>query len=307
MRHRSIATVLAFALALLLGVSSLAGSTVAWFTESVTSSGNNMRAGTLDVEMKYYDSATEQWLDGGPTTKLLDSSKLYMPGSIEVVFLQAENAGSLALKYKLGVTAVNKVIGTSVNGDTIKLSKFLRAGAWVLDDDAALSMDKIDSYSEIHEFIFNNGVLVPEMQPLVEFAEVEITDQLAGTATEEQKASELLSDRVLPAAPADGSAAENTDTIALIFYMPAEIKNEMNFRGQQPEVEIGVHLLAGQAVEEKDSFGNTYDVNANYPDYSTHDELLKQPAATAVEAAAGQDAEAGTSETGNADSENVNP
>ena len=134
-KRRSLATVLALALALILGVSSLAGSTIAWFTENVTSSGNRIQSGTLDVEMKYYDDAAKIWEDVEPTTQIIDTSRLYMPGSIEVVFLQAENAGSLALKYKLGITAVNKTIGTSVNGKTIKLTDYLQAGAWVLDGD----------------------------------------------------------------------------------------------------------------------------------------------------------------------------
>lgn len=303
MKRRSLATVLALALALILGVSSLAGSTIAWFTENVTSSDNRIQSGTLDVEMKYYDDAAKIWKDVEPTTQIIDTSRLYMPGSIEVVFLQAENAGSLALKYKLGITAVNQTIGTSVNGKTIKLTDYLQAGAWVLDG-TELSMDSIDSYGEIHEFIFKDGNLVPEMKPLVEFAEVELAGQLVGTTTKEQKASELLSDRVLPAAPAEGSAAaaENTDTIALVFYMPAEIGNDMNFRGQQPQIAVGVHLLAGQATIETDSFDATYDQDAIYPAYSTHEELLAQQTSTtnAEPATEANAAESGTNE-------NVNP
>jgi len=146
-KRRSLATVLALALALILGVSSLAGSTIAWFTENVTSSGNRIQSGTLDVEMKYYDDAAEIWKDVEPTTQIIDTRRLYMPGSIEVVLLQAENAGSLALKYKLGITAVNQTVGTSVNGKTIKLTDYLQAGAWVLDGQQ-LKMEHFDSYSE---------------------------------------------------------------------------------------------------------------------------------------------------------------
>ena len=39
------------ALALLMCVSMLIGSTFAWFTDSVTSAGNKIQAGTLDIEL----------------------------------------------------------------------------------------------------------------------------------------------------------------------------------------------------------------------------------------------------------------
>ena len=39
------------ALSLLLCVSMLIGSTFAWFTDSVTSAGNKIQAGTLDVQL----------------------------------------------------------------------------------------------------------------------------------------------------------------------------------------------------------------------------------------------------------------
>jgi len=142
------------------------------------------------------------------------------------------------------------------------------------------------------------------MKPLVEFEETEITDAVAGTTTKEQKASVLISDRTLPAAPAPESAepAKNTETFALVFYMPAEIGNDMNFRGQQPQIAVGVHLLAGQATIETDSFDANYDQDAIYPEYSTHEELLAQQTSTtnAEPAAETNAAEPGTNE-------NVNP
>ena len=46
------------ALSLLMCVSMLIGSTFAWFTDSVTSSGNIIKSGTLDVTMEWKDATT---------------------------------------------------------------------------------------------------------------------------------------------------------------------------------------------------------------------------------------------------------
>lgn len=295
MKRRRLGSVLALAIALLLIVSSLAGTTVAWFTGKVTSS-NRIQSGPLDVEMKYYNKLTARWEDVEPTTKIVDTSRLYLPGSIETVLLQAENAGSLALKYKLGITAVNRRIGTSVNSTEIRLTDYLQAGAWVLDE-TDLTADSFASYSNVFALISEDAKLPAEqrkMKPLVEYAESEIKDAVAGTVTREQKASVLLSDRVLLEAPAADSTvpAQNTETIALVFYIPIEIGNEMNFRGQQPQIAVGVHLLAGQASVESDSFDSSYDKDANYPKYK-----MKLDSA----------AEPNGAETGTAENENLNP
>ena len=47
------------ALALLMCVSMLVGSTFAWFTDSVTSAGNIIKSGTLEVTMEWADGKTD--------------------------------------------------------------------------------------------------------------------------------------------------------------------------------------------------------------------------------------------------------
>ncbi|MBR2615392.1 MAG: SipW-dependent-type signal peptide-containing protein, partial [Clostridia bacterium] len=44
------------ALALLLSVSMLVGSTFAWFTDSVTSAGNKIQAGTLKIDLELFQN-----------------------------------------------------------------------------------------------------------------------------------------------------------------------------------------------------------------------------------------------------------
>ncbi len=95
------------ALALLMCVSMLIGSTFAWFTDSVTSSGNIIKSGTLDVEM-YWAKGTEapesaNWTDA--STGAIFNYDLWEPGYTEVRHIKIENKGSLALKYQLSIAA----------------------------------------------------------------------------------------------------------------------------------------------------------------------------------------------------------
>ena len=53
------------ALALVLCVSMLVGSTFAWFTDSVTSANNIIKSGNLDVELYYNNAETDDSVNGG--------------------------------------------------------------------------------------------------------------------------------------------------------------------------------------------------------------------------------------------------
>ena len=87
-------------LALLLCISLLIGSTFAWFTDSVTSSGNIIKSGNLDVEMYWsdrllsVDSPEWQNADGVP---VFDYSN-WEPGYTQVRYVKISNEGNLALK-----------------------------------------------------------------------------------------------------------------------------------------------------------------------------------------------------------------
>ena len=99
------------ALALLMCVSMLIGSTFAWFTDSVTSSGNIIKSGTLDVEM-YWAEGTEDptsvaWQDA--STGAIFNYDLWEPGYVEVRHIKIANEGTLALKYQLKIMANGEV------------------------------------------------------------------------------------------------------------------------------------------------------------------------------------------------------
>jgi len=103
-------------LALVMTVSMLVGTTFAWFTDSVTSAGNKIVAGNLDVELYMFDGTS--YVDISDETRpifgeggLIDAnenvSNLWEPGKTQVVYLAIKNAGSLALKYKVSLNVTN--------------------------------------------------------------------------------------------------------------------------------------------------------------------------------------------------------
>ena len=121
------------ALALLLCVSMLIGSTFAWFTDSVTSAGNIIKSGTLNVEM--------YWADGTEAVPAADSTAWtnaasgaifnydkWEPGYTEVRHIKIANVGTLALKYQLNILP---------NGEVSKLADAI--DVYYLDPAAQLS------------------------------------------------------------------------------------------------------------------------------------------------------------------------
>ena len=89
----------------------LVGTTFAWFTDSVTSTGNIIKTGTLDVAMYHADGksdpASATWTDA--STGPIFNYDNWEPGYTDVRHIKIENKGSLALKYKVLVIAEKEV------------------------------------------------------------------------------------------------------------------------------------------------------------------------------------------------------
>lgn len=97
--------------AMMLCIGMLAGSTFAWFTDSVVSGNNIIKSGTLDIDMKWADGkadpATVTWNDA--STGAIFNYDLWEPGYTEVRHIQIANLGTLALKYQLEIAAEGEV------------------------------------------------------------------------------------------------------------------------------------------------------------------------------------------------------
>lgn len=102
------------ALSLLTCMTMLIGSTFAWFTDSVTSSGNIIKSGTLKVAMDWADGTkavpgedSTDWTDA--STGAIFNNDKWEPGYVEVRHIKIENKGTLALKYQLNIAANGQV------------------------------------------------------------------------------------------------------------------------------------------------------------------------------------------------------
>ena len=111
MKTKTTRALLMSVLSLLLCVSMLIGTTFAWFTDSVTSTGNIIKSGTLDIEMYWADGkeapASATWKDAS-TGAIFDYDK-WEPGYTEVRHIKIANEGTLALKYKVNIVANGEV------------------------------------------------------------------------------------------------------------------------------------------------------------------------------------------------------
>ena len=118
-------------LALFLCFSMLLGTTFAWFTDSVTSANNIITAGNLDIELEYWNGSA--WVDVAGKSDIL-TNDLWEPGVTEVAYLRVANAGSLALKYQLGINIVSEIAGVNVAGESFLLSDYIKFGVVELDE-----------------------------------------------------------------------------------------------------------------------------------------------------------------------------
>ena len=227
------------ALALLLCVSMFIGSTFAWFTESITSANNIIKSGNLDIKFEYAvfndDGTFKEWKDVKDASDIL-TNNLWEPGATEVAYLRIANAGSLALKYRLGVNIVLESAGVNKDGETFKLSDYIHFG--VVEDVNA----ETDAYAEREDAI----------------------DAVVGA--QKISAGYTKSSKLYPVdnIPTDVAGAASEKYLALVVYMPTTVENEANHDGNTiPLINLGINVFATQLVAEDDSFGPDYDEDAN--------------------------------------------
>ena len=105
-------------LALVMCMTMLLGTTFAWFTDTVTSTGNVIQTGTLDVQLFQHtdaDTKVEITDSSDPIFGKADSANanantadtLWEPGKTQTVYLSIKNNGSLDLKYTVAIEVTN--------------------------------------------------------------------------------------------------------------------------------------------------------------------------------------------------------
>ena len=215
-------------LALLVSFALLAGTTFAWFTDSVTNQGNKIQAGNLAVDLLMdkeqngtYVSIAEE--DGA----IFDADENgngynWEPGMTQIVYLGVQNKGTLALNYN-----------------------------FILDvTDAGL----VGSL----EYAALNGTRAADMQGITTWEEV------VDKATSDMPTTGGVGDVVAgntTFAPGRVLEPEETAYFAMAVHMKEDADNDY----QNGSITIDVNLIAKQAMSETDGFGsNQYDKDAEY-------------------------------------------
>ena len=213
-------------LALVLCFAMLLGTTYAWFTDSVTSANNVISSGNLDIELEYWNGT--EWVDVAGKSDILTNT-LWEPGVTEVAYLRVANAGSLALKYQLGINIVEELEGINAAGDEFLLSDYIQFGV-------------------IEGIAVNADTKVPTTYANRDAAVAAVTDAKKISAGY-TKATSMESGKEL--------------YLALVVWMPTTVGNVANHNGVNvPKIDLGINVVATQLTAEVDSFGNDYDAGA---------------------------------------------
>ena len=101
--------------ALLLCFTMLLGTTFAWFTDSASSNGNKIVAGTLDIELHMWDGDSYEDIStnnnpifgAGSIAQNNNAETLWEPGKTQVAYLKIVNKGNLALEYTVDLNVQN--------------------------------------------------------------------------------------------------------------------------------------------------------------------------------------------------------
>jgi len=227
---------LSSALALVLCLSMLIGTTFAWFTDSVTSSGNIIKSGNLDAELNYKNKLADNWNDASKGA-IFNYDK-WEPGYVDLKYVQVKNAGNLAFKYLLSI--IPEVIpeaGETNLADVIDVYVWAKPTEEIERADIA-SMTKVGTLTSLMTDPDGaaRGILLP--------------------AGANKDVDNLTADE-----KAITEVGEITMAIALKMQESAgnEYQNLLVGGG------FKVELLATQYMYEKDSFDDTYDKDSKWP------------------------------------------
>ncbi len=229
-------------IAFVLCFSMLLGTTYAWFTDSVTSTGNIIKTGTLEITLEYSDEAltdaeSENWKDASQNA--IFNYDNWEPGYTQVKYVKIENEGSLDLKFMLNIVPEKELEAGEVN-----------------------LADVIEVYMVEGAFAVNRADLTTTSTAYV------------GTLTSLMNDPDGAAYGVLYA-----DDSENTGNVHKIYTIALKMSESAGNEYQDKSVggAFAVQLLATQLANEEDSFGKDYDDKAEYPEnvVATADDLVE--------------------------------
>ena len=208
----------------------LVGSTFAWFTDIATSKDNIIQTGKLDIGM-YWSANNADWNDaeGDAATPIFNYDR-WEPGYTEVRYIKVTNEGSLAFQYHMLLEP---------NGEVSKLAEVIDVSYDIVtgnDNFVAPTADNkqgsLTKVGTLNDLISNNGsvaggVLLPNSQ----------------------RADGYYSGEIV---------------VCISFHMQENAGNE--YQNLSIGTTFGMKLYATQFDYENDSYDNSYDDEAAWPE-----------------------------------------
>ena len=221
------------ALAILMCVAMLIGTTFAWFTDTASTGVNKIQAGNLDIAVEYTLDG-EEWAVLDEAADLFGNG-LFEPGYTRVAAFRISNKGTLALKYNMAMNIINETKGVNIAGEEFALSDYLKV--------------KTSPLQEVN----------PIGDIMVSIAFDRNTSKAIGwnPETDFKNTKVMTNDQVL-------TAGQQVYFIMQV-YMPETVGNEANAisADKTPSIDFGISFVATQATVEKDSYDNQYDKDAS--------------------------------------------
>ena len=189
------------------------GTSLAWFTDTSTELKNIFHMADFDLKV-YHRLPNGDYKEIEQDTAVFDDNALYEPGYVQVVYLKAENAGTVPFDCQMAVSVENYTTAINVYHEEFKLQDYLKFGVVVADTE-----------TELEAKVKNRTLAKTEAVMPLGFYESDIF------------ALEAY------------SAESDVDTayIAIVVYMPEEVGNEANYRGDVvPQVSLGIIVKASQ-------------------------------------------------------------
>lgn len=250
--------------ALLFSMLMMAGSTFAWFTDSVSTGSNKITTGSLEVKLLHTNAHVKDEAEVTQNTLLFTDKNgeaiSWEPGAVAYENFTVKNAGKLALNYRLALD-LNNANAIKENGKSLKdvlKVKVVKGGVTASDVTENALAD-----TDITEFIAVKDI--PNGQMSIPGA--------SGDTAEPQKLT-----------PKETTNSLSATYGVILYWQPnAETDYQYNLANYTDKdstgksidktsdgkdklsIDLGISLGATQAMEESDSSGNDYDKEATYP------------------------------------------
>lgn len=239
-------------LSMMLCLAMLAGTTFAWFTDTVTSGRNKIASGTLKVDLAHVvadedGKPTEVSIKDHPDHLIFDYDN-WEPGYTAMETLKVKNVGSLALKYEMYVM---------INGsDTFKTEE-----------------GKTTTLADVIDVYLYKGEL--ETKP-TSFAEIKdngdweargtLAEFITSVNEESGNPTPMMSGKLLSKGKTVKVEGEEIESVQMTIALHMQELASNEYQGRNLG-DVSIFLRAAQYTYEDDSFNDKYDDGANWPKF----------------------------------------